>query len=176
VNRFRFRSDDTTERVPVDMEHGVRRKVSSSLLLYFTGITRRADDILGRQKSNMDAGDKRSAMCAMVDLVNPFSEAMKTGDVETCGRLLDRNWRLKQQMASGISNDEIAAMHRTAVEAGALAGKVCGAGGGGFLLLVVPRENQNRVFAAMQAYRELPFMIEECGSKVIFDDRSYSSK
>jgi D-glycero-alpha-D-manno-heptose-7-phosphate kinase len=57
-----------------------------------------------------------------------------------------------------------------------LAGKISGAGGGGFLLLIVPRENQNRVFEAMRDYRELPFMIETSGSKVIFDDRSYSAK
>ena len=57
-----------------------------------------------------------------------------------------------------------------------LAGKIAGAGGGGFLLLLVPREKQNAVFEAMQDYRELPFMLEPSGSKVIFEDRSYSSK
>jgi D-glycero-alpha-D-manno-heptose-7-phosphate kinase len=176
VNRFIFRSDDSTERIPVEMAHALRRKFSSSLLLYYTGITRRADEILTRQKTNMDTQEKRNGMRAMVDLVIPFSQAMEKGDIKTCGRLLDRNWQLKQQMASGISNDTIAGMHRLAMEAGAVAGKVCGAGGGGFLLLMVPREHQNTVFAAMRPYRELPFMVEECGSKVIFDDRSYSSK
>ncbi len=176
VNRFIFRSDDTTERIPVQMTHSVRRKFSSSLLLYYTGITRSADTILRRQKSNMQAQDKRKGMLEMVQLVVPFGQAMEKGDIETCGKLLDQNWQLKQQMASGISNDEIAKMHDCAMQAGAAAGKVCGAGGGGFLLLLVPREKQNQVFACMQAYRELPFMIEECGSKVIFDDRSYSSK
>ena len=79
-------------------------------------------------------------------------------------------------MAAGISNAAIDEMYARAKNAGAEAGKISGAGGGGFLLLIVARENQNRVFEAMQAYRELPFMIEESGSKVIFDDRSYSSK
>lgn len=176
VNRFTFLSNDTTQRMPLDMNHAARRRFSSSLLLYYTGITRSADDILNRQKSNMDAEKKREAMRTMVDLVEPFAHAMEHGGIAECGRLLDRNWQLKQQMASGISNPKIEEMHRQAIEAGALAGKVCGAGGGGFLLLLVPRENQNNVFKAMQSYRELPFMIEECGSKVIFDDRSYSSK
>ena len=176
VNRFIFKPDDTTKRLAVKMDHGVRRKFSSCLLLYYTGITRSANDILSRQKSNMDAEEKRGTMLEMVQLVAPFTRAMENGDIETCGRLLDQNWRLKQQMASGISNDEIAGMYALAKNAGALAGKVCGAGGGGFLLLMVPRENQNKVFEAMRSYRELPFMIEECGSKVIFDDRSYSSK
>ena len=176
VNRFTFLEDDTTQRTPIEMDHAGRRRYSSSLLLYYTGITRSANDILNRQKSNMDAEIKRNAMKSMVDLVLPFARAMENGGIEACGRLLDRNWQLKQQMASGISNPKIEEMHRQALAAGASAGKVCGAGGGGFLLLMVPRENQNNVFKAMRSYRELPFMIEECGSKVIFDDRSYSSK
>jgi D-glycero-alpha-D-manno-heptose-7-phosphate kinase len=176
VNRFKFLPDDTIQRISVNMGHGARRRFSSSLLLYFTGLTRSADEILSRQKSNMDERKKRQAMQAMVDLVEPFARAMEQEEILECGRLLGENWRLKQQMASGISNDTISAMHQRALAAGAIAGKVCGAGGGGFLMLMAPRENQNKVFEAMQGYRELPFMIETCGSKVIFDDRSYSSK
>ena len=177
VNRFIFNSDDTTERIPVPMENTLRRKFSSSLLLYFTGITRSADEILTRQtKGYREEAGKRHIMDQMVALVAPFTDAMRTGDITACGQLLDRNWQLKQQMAAGISNPAIDAMYATARNAGAEAGKISGAGGGGFLLLIVPRENQNQVFEAMGAYRELPFMIEESGSKVIFDDRSYSSK
>ncbi len=176
VNQFGFHTGDVTRRTPVKLERAVLRRFSSSLLLYFTGITRSADTILSQQKSNMDEDGKREAMEQMVNLVSPFSEAMEDGDIKTCGHLLDQNWQLKQQMATGISNPAIKEMHALATGAGALAGKVCGAGGGGFLLLLVPRERQNSVFEAMQAYRELPFIIEEGGSKVIFDDRSYSSK
>ena len=176
VNRFSFLPDDTTRRTTVELGHGIRRKISSSLLLYFTGVTRSADSILKRQKTNMDNQEKRNTMQAMVELVEPFARAMEQEDIMECGRLLDQNWRLKQLMASGISNDTISRMHQRAMATGAVAGKVCGAGGGGFLLLMVPRENQNKVFEAMREYRELPFMIEVCGSKVIFDDRSYSSK
>ncbi|MGD9223716.1 MAG: GHMP kinase, partial [Desulfobacteraceae bacterium] len=176
VNHLTFQADDTTQRRPIEMDHTACRRFSSSLLLYYTGISRSANDILERQKSNMDAENKRNAMKSMVNLVLPFSRAMERCDIDGCGRLLDRNWQLKQQMASGINNPKIERMHHQALEAGALAGKVCGAGGGGFLLLIAPRENQNNVFKSMRSYRELPFMIEECGSKVIFDDRSYSSK
>ena len=176
VNRLIFNQDGSVQRHAIRMGHSGARKFASSLLLYFTGITRSADAILNRQKSNLDDDEKRTIMQSMVDLVEPFAEAMEQGRIEHCGRLLARNWELKQQMAQGISNPVIDAMHAQAVMAGALAGKVCGAGGGGFLLLVVPREHQNRVFEAMTEFRELPFMIEECGSKVIFDDRSYSSK
>jgi D-glycero-alpha-D-manno-heptose-7-phosphate kinase len=176
VNQFIFNPDDTTQRLPVRMENTVRRKFASSLLLYYTGITRSADAILSRQQSNLGDREKRRIMDEMVDLVEPFTQAMTEGNINTCGELLDANWRLKQQMASGISNAAIDAMYAKAKSAGAKAGKISGAGGGGFLLLIVPRNNQNQVFEAMSDYRELPFMIEESGSKVIFDDRSYSSK
>lgn len=176
VNQFSFLKGDITRRRPVMINPIVQRKFASSLLLYFTGITRSANKILDKQGANMGAEDKRRIMQEMVKLVSSFTEAMEKGDILTCGRLLDKNWQLKQQMASGISNPAIEKMYQRAKNAGALAGKICGAGGGGFLLLMAGRENQNQVFDAMQAYREMPFMIEQSGSKVIFDDRSYSSK
>ncbi len=176
TNKFTFKKGEVIERTPVIMNNTTLRRFSSSLLLYFTGITRSADEILSRQKKNLLSDQKIQIMKSMVALVDPFTEAMKKSDIDECGVLLDRNWQLKQQMASGISNDEITAMYEKAKAAGAVAGKVAGAGGGGFLLLIVPREKQNAVFEAMDEHRELPFMTEPSGSKVIFDDRSYSSK
>jgi len=176
INRFAFRKGDVTERLPVTMESAAHRKFAASLLLYYTGITRSADKILSKQKSNLLRTDRFDTMQRMVALVDPFTEAMQQQDIRTCGELLAQNWRLKQNMAAGITNSEIDAMHDRALSAGALAGKVAGAGGGGFLLLIVPREKQNRVFEVMAPYRELPFMVAENGSKVIFDDRSYTSK
>jgi D-glycero-alpha-D-manno-heptose-7-phosphate kinase len=115
-------------------------------------------------------------MCEIVSLVEPFKEALESGDLDTCGKLLDRNWQLKRTMTSGITNGKIEAMYEKAKKAGALGGKIAGAGGGGFLMLLVPRERQNSVFRAMRDYRELPFMLESSGSKVTFDDRRYSCK
>ncbi len=176
INRFVFRQGDLTDRLPVRMGSVANRKFASSLLLFYTGITRSADKILAKQKSNLHHADRFDTMRQMAALVDPFTDAMQGQDIEACGEFLAKNWGLKQNMADGISNSEIDQMYNRALSAGALAGKVAGAGGGGFLLLIVPRENQNRVFDAMKRYRELPFMIAESGSKVIFDDRSYNSK
>ena len=176
VNRFVFLPDGTTERMPVDMDSAERRKFASSLLLYYTGITRDANKILSKQKTNLVNPETFESMQQMVSLVDPFAEAMQRADIATCGSLMDRNWELKQKMASGISNKKIEDMYNRSKAAGALAGKIAGAGGGGFLLLIVEREKQNAVFEALSTYREMPFMLEQSGSKVIFDDRSYSSK
>ena len=176
INRFTFRRDGLCMRHAVDMDGKARRRFASCLLLYYTGITRSADGILKEQTRNVARRDRFEIMQQMVSLVLPFTDAMRRGDIAHCGELMEENWRLKQQMASGISNEKIQQMYETARGAGAIAGKIAGAGGGGFLLLIVPRERQNRVFDAMKAYRELPFMLEQSGSKIIFDDRSYSSK
>ena len=176
INRFTFRQGDRTERRPVSIGSAANRKFAAWLLLYYTGITRRADKILSKQRANLQRSDRFDTMQQMVALVDPFTEAMQHQDITTCGELLARNWQLKQSMAAGISSSDIDDMLDRALDAGALAGKVAGAGGGGFLLLIVPREKQNSVFDAMQPYRELPFMFAESGSKVIFDDRSYTSK
>jgi len=176
VNRFAFSAGDITRRTPVAMNGSIRRKMSASLLLYYTGIARNADDILSRQKANLLSAETFQTMQQMVALVDPFTEAMGRGDLAACAELMHENWRMKQKMAAGISNGRIEEMYDKAVRAGALAGKIAGAGGGGFLLLIVARENQNDVFEALKNYRELPFMFSESGSKVIFEDSSYSSK
>jgi D-glycero-alpha-D-manno-heptose-7-phosphate kinase len=176
INRFIFQSGDITQRVPVTLTEIVGRQFAASLLLYFTGITRNADEILSEQAHKLVSPDTFAIMEEMVSLADPFADAITQGDIHSCGDLLSQNWEMKKNLASGISNREIETMHEKAIASGALAGKVAGAGGGGFLLLIVLREMQNTVFEAMGGYRELPFMLEEGGSKVIFDYRSYSSK
>jgi D-glycero-alpha-D-manno-heptose-7-phosphate kinase len=175
-NRFTFGKGDVTVREEIPMRNAAKRKFASSLLLYYTGVARSADSLLSAQNENLlhpEAFDTTKKMAALVD---PFTDAVQRGDISACGELLRMNWEMKQTLARGISNRSIQQMYLTAVEAGAIAGKIVGAGGGGFLLLIVPREKQNSVFEAMREHRELPFMIEESGSKVIFDYRSYSSK
>lgn len=92
------------------------------------------------------------------------------------GQLLDQGWQYKKGLASGISNDQIDQMYQQALDAGALGGKISGAGGGGFLLLYVPREKQNAVRKVLNLYQELPFFLEQDGSKIIFNTRRYQWK
>ncbi len=176
VNQFIFHENETTTRIPVTMDRAAKRKFTSSLLLYYTGITRKADWILADQQKKFSEKSAFDAMVRMTTFVDPFREAMSIGNILECGHLLDENWRLKQHMAEGITNNSVEKMIRKARKAGAIGAKIAGAGGGGFLLLIAPREKQGEIMEAMKDYRELPFMLEESGSKVIFDDRSYSSK
>ena len=92
------------------------------------------------------------------------------------GEILDEAWVLKRQLASNISNSQIDQMYQSALEAGATGGKISGAGGGGFLMLYVPREEQNSVREALKDYRELPFMLDPCGTRIMLNiGRNYWS-
>ena len=89
------------------------------------------------------------------------------GPLEAFGELLDRTWQLKKNLDDGVSNASIDDMYRTGREAGALGGKLLGAGGGGFMLFYVPRERQAALREAMSAYYEIPFHINSGGSQIV---------
>ncbi|MDZ7261979.1 MAG: GHMP kinase, partial [candidate division KSB1 bacterium] len=103
-------------------------------------------------------------------------EYLDTGQLDRVGEVLHRGWGYKKRLARSISNGDIDTMYEKALAAGALGGKISGAGGGGFLLLYCPRENQNRVREALKDYREFPFFLEKHGSKIIFNYASYEWK
>jgi D-sedoheptulose 7-phosphate isomerase len=142
-------------------------------LLFFTGITRKADSILGEQKSNIK--DRSTILRGMKILTYMARDVLKSGNLDDFGRLLNENWQLKKRMASGISNGEIDDLYHRAIAAGALGGKITGAGGGGFLLLYCPKRHQDNLRRELHSLRELPFQLERDGSKVIFNyRRSYA--
>lgn len=164
-----FNADDsvTVERVALNSEQ--RQQINDNLLLFFTGITRKADTILSEQKTNIV--DKKVILRQMADLVPTARREIEAGNLEAIGPLLDEGWQLKRQMASRISNPEIDELYATALNAGATGGKISGAGGGGFLLLYCPPEARRNVRRALAHLQELPFRTEYDGSKVIFNYR-----
>jgi D-glycero-alpha-D-manno-heptose-7-phosphate kinase len=98
-------------------------------------------------------------------------EELQKGDIDCIGHMLHESWQLKKQLASGISNDSINEYYDKAIQAGALGGKLTGAGGGGFLLVYTQFEKRNAVRKALKNLREIPINLEPSGSKVIFDYR-----
>ena len=96
---------------------------------------------------------------------------LETSNTDALGELLHQSWLLKKQLAGKISNGEIDKMYSAALKAGAIGGKITGAGGGGFLLLYCPHEKQDAVRASLASLQELPFRMEKDGTKVIFNYR-----
>lgn len=143
------------------------RFLNSNLMLFYTGIGRRANAILCEQKNNVK---KRMAILReMRDMAYVARDELTRGHMDGLGQLLHEGWQLKKRLASKISNGCINEMYQAARRAGAIGGKITGAGGGGFLLLYCPYERQEAVRRALSPLRELPFKIAEDGTKVIFN-------
>lgn len=149
-------------------------RLSDSLMLFYTNKTRKAETILREQKANMT--DKFNLVKEIKAVAQSARAALAGGEIDRMGELLDRGWAWKYKMSGLVSNDEIDTMYRKARDAGATGGKVCGAGGGGFLLLCCPESSRHRVRDALSDYRELPFNLERDGTKVIFNMRRQVSK
>jgi D-glycero-alpha-D-manno-heptose-7-phosphate kinase len=173
-NTLTFHTDDTVSVSKINIMSNELRRLGSNLLLFYTNKTRNANVILEKQKKNTE--EKRNVLRAMKDLVPEVTEIIKRGDFDDVGRILHENWISKKTLAGTISNDDIDTMYHDAMNAGALGGKICGAGGGGFLLLYVPRDRQDAVRESLSKYRELPFMLDPLGSRIIFNVRTYSTK
>lgn len=174
VNRIVFHPDESVSVLRLPVYNSELRRLGSNLLLFYTNKTRKADRILARQQK--ETGTKRNVLRSMKQLVPNLEDYLVKGDFDKLGSMLHRNWLMKKSLVSTISNAGIDDMYQKAKKAGALGGKICGAGGGGFLLLYVPRDKQDAVRIALRKYRELPFMIDPFGSRIIFNVRTYSTK
>ncbi len=166
---IRFCEDGTVHVEPLGLEPEQLRRLNQNLMLFFTGMTRRASSVLTEQVAQM--GDRLAVLRAMKELALQARDALRAGEFDELGHLMDQGWTLKKQLASKISNGEIDDLYQTARRAGALGGKITGAGGGGYLLLYCPRTRQDDVRAALRCLPELPFHLERDGSKVIFNIR-----
>lgn len=171
---IRFKPDDTVEVKKISIPDRARLLFGNELMLFFTGITRKSSEILTEQKSN--TGNKFEELRKIKSLAEDTEDLFSNGKFDTLGSLLNENWIAKKNLASKIANSEIDLMYQKALEAGALGGKISGAGGGGFLLLHCKGENQNTVREALFNYKEMPFLLEKDGSKVIFNYKRYSWK
>jgi D-glycero-alpha-D-manno-heptose-7-phosphate kinase len=136
--------------------------------MFFTGFTRFSSEI---QKANASSSpeNKKNMLQRMYDLVDEAEEVLtnQTGDLDDFGRLLDETWRLKRQTGASVSTNSIDGLYERGIRAGALGGKLLGAGGGGFLLFYVPQKKQEAVKKEMSGLLHIPFAFENGGSRVI---------
>lgn len=174
LNKITFHPDETVSISRLPLSNGDLRRLCSNILLFYTNKTRKSDDILKRQKE--DTGNKREVLGKMRDAVRRLEDALIDKKFDKLGELLHENWLLKKSLVDTISNNDIDEMYERALNAGAVGGKIAGAGGGGFLLLYVPTREQDSVRTAMNDYKEFPFMLDPIGTRIIFNFRRYSSK
>ena len=170
LNFFEFLPTGEVQVTPIRLGP-VKRHWSASMLLFFTDITRSADIILREQ--NAKTPEKREFLDQIKQLAYRARDAVGAGRFDEIGDILRENWRLKKELASGITRPEIDRMVETAMAGGATGCKLCGAGGGGFLLTYCSRTVKSGLRKAMHHYREMPFFLERYGSKVNYNVEGY---
>lgn len=161
-----FHEDGSIECRLVPVPSATFRMLDSRLLAFFTGKTRDASTILTAQRA--DISKNAPILKQMRDQCEVGKDLLVHGQLDDFGRLLHEAWQLKRNLAGGISNPDIDTMYGKAVTAGALGGKVAGAGGGGFLLLYVPPESQEEVRHALRNFQEFHFNFEPRGSRIAY--------
>ena len=166
---IRFDRNDCITVEHLNLDEPLRRKLNQNLLLFYTNIARKAESVLTEQVQKLN--DRLDLLHEMKGLALKAKACLQAGLIDELGCLLDQSWQLKKQLASGVSNRFIDDIYTTARKAGALGGKITGAGGGGFLLLYCPQESQDNVRTALSSLPELAFHLEHDGTKVIFHYR-----
>ena len=147
----------------------VNQQLSASLMLFYTNIARKAESVLAEQVQNIN--DRLPVLRAMKDMAVAARRTLELGNLDEFGALLHQGWLYKQQLASLVGNAGLNGIYESALRAGALGGKITGAGGGGFMLLYCPPERQHNVRTALHGLPELPFSFERDGTKVILNYR-----
>lgn len=167
VDFIEFKKDGTIVVEPLNLGEELLDDLSSSMMVFFTGKTRKADSVLKEQKDNIEI--KNKVLQEMANQARMGRELLRKGRVAELGELLDEGWKLKKTLASKISDSEIDEMYAAAKKAGAFGGKISGAGGGGFLTLFVPTNKREKVRLTLKGMREMPMALSKDGSKVMFN-------
>ena len=164
-NRINFHGDSYDVQ-PIIIAPERKKELNDNLMMFFTGFTRFSSEI---QQSSKSMEDKTAQLLQMLAIVDEAEKVLedKTSDLDDFGRLLDKSWRLKKQTGNKVSTGGIDEQYDKAMAAGAVGGKLLGAGGGGFLLFYVPQERQKAVMEAMSHLMYVPFEFENGGTRII---------
>jgi len=166
-NKITFEGNDEIKVEPITIEKERIKELDKYLMLFFTGVSRFASEIAKIQIENTPKREKELAlMYQMVD--RAINILNGKNDILEFGKLLSETWQLKRTLSNKISNPMIDNIYQKALDSGALGGKLCGAGGGGFMLLFVPPEKQPKVREVLKDLLEVKFSFEKEGSQIIY--------
>jgi D-glycero-alpha-D-manno-heptose-7-phosphate kinase len=164
-----FQKDGAIRSRKIHVDEKSQRLLNMNFILFFTGISRKSDSILEEQQNRIT--DRLATLSEIKNMAYTACNELEASNIDVLGDLLHKSWLLKKQLAGPISNGLIDEIYEAARQAGAIGGKLTGAGGGGFLLLYCPHNKQEAVRLALSTLQELPFNLEQDGTKVIFNYR-----
>lgn len=164
-----YTGDGRVDVRPIIGKPATKRKLAEGLLLFYTGLTRSNTSILAKQSQTVrTSADHRTATRKMAALARNLRAALEDNDISGFGTFLHENWVLKKTLAFGISNSRIDEWYERARQAGALGGKIVGAGGGGFLLVFAPKNRHKSIINELSELKYTPFVFEPQGSRIIY--------
>ena len=167
LNHIEFLIDGSFKVSPIIVKADLRSRLESSLMMYFTGVTRMSSDYSSAKIRNISR--RETELAQMRRLVADALHILRKddGDLDDFGRLLHENWQLKKTLSDKVTSPHLEEIYDTAIAAGALGGKLMGAGGGGFFVFYVPPERQGSVKQALSKLVHVPFQFDNDGSSII---------
>lgn len=168
LNFIKFNKDDSVDVEPIKMTPDEKKRLSDNLMMFYLGGTRSASKLL--KNYNNDTPDLISKKNELSKLTIKLKDELNNGNIDYLGKILDEGWKIKKTLSKGVSNSIIDDAYEMAINNGATGGKLLGAGGNGFLLFYVEKDNQKSVKNALSNLREMYFNFDDTGSKVVFND------
>ena len=168
MNRIDFNKDGTFDVNPIIIHPDRKKNLNENLIMFFTGFTRFSSDI---QKENVIGySEKTEYLREMYRLVDEAQEVLENGnkDLDDFGRMLDQTWKLKRKIGGAVTTSVIDELYQKGLDAGALGGKLLGAGGGGFLIFYVQPNRKDEVMEAMKDLLYIPFCFENGGTQILY--------
>ncbi len=151
---------------PLDMDFELKKSLNDNLMMFFTGISRNSFEIQNNTKTNLSHNINR--LLELNKLVDEAYSYLEKSQIDDFGKLLDYTWNLKKGLNTGISNNYIDDIYNEGMSAGALGGKLLGAGGGGFILFYIRKEYQDKLRGKLKNLLEIPFRFDEFGTEIIY--------
>lgn len=171
-NFISFHKDDSVSVEPIVTKSETIKTLQDNLIMFYTGITHDANEILAEQKRKLNASSSKSNLIKMCELGKQMKYALENDELSDFGNILDESWHRKKELSGNISNPKIDDWYKLALNKGALGGKLLGAGGGGFLLFYSPKDKQKKLEQAL-GLRKFNFVFEHDGSSVVYIGDKY---
>lgn len=171
LNFIEFKTNGFVNVEPIIMAADSYRNLEKNILMFYLGGVHSASAILKEQGKNIKNANKAAIQMKMCELTRILKEELQKNNIDSMGELLHENWLLKRSLASGISNQFIDKTYDTAISAGALGGKLLGAGGAGFMIFYVKPEYHESVRNALSHLREIDFEMDNSGASIVHVDK-----
>ncbi len=172
LNFITFHRDDTVSVEPIIINQDTLKALQENLVIYYTGITHDANQILAEQNKNVSQRAKIENLIRMCKLAESMKQSLENNDLSDFGEILNEGWQKKRELANGITDARIDELYETAIKNGATGGKLLGAGGGGFLLFYCEKYRQRRMEDAL-GLKRFPISFERDGTSVVYIGDKY---